>query len=205
MPHNESVSMGSVFLGSFVAGQSLPSRREPKVAFLGRSNVGKSSLINLLTRSQIARVSKTPGRTRLLNLFLVDDRMIFGDFPGYGFARVSKQERLQWEQLIDRFLTPDNFQYAVHIVDSRHPGLDMDLQLQDWLHRRGIPHVMVLNKIDKLNQKERAKADREARNAFPGQSLLFVSTVTKEGKRELEKILQNISEEQYQRIADASL
>lgn len=166
--------------------------REPKIAFLGRSNVGKSSLINLLTRSQVARVSKTPGRTRTLNLFRVQQTLIFGDFPGYGFARASKQERQEWQTLIETFLRSEYFDFAVHIVDARHPGLEPDLQLQEWLRRRRIPNLIVLNKADKLNQKERADAERKARQAFFDQPLLFASSLTKEGKRELEKTLQNL-------------
>jgi GTP-binding protein len=182
----------AVYLGSFIAGQQLPKRKEPWVAFLGRSNVGKSSVINGLTGSQIARVSKTPGRTRALNLFAVEKEMILGDFPGYGFARVSRQERREWEKLIERFLTPEYFHCAVQIVDARHPGMESDLQLQSWLTSRGLPHMIVLNKVDKLNRKERVAAGRQARQAFFSQPLLFASTFSSEGKRELEKILQNI-------------
>ena len=111
------------------------------MAFLGRSNVGKSSLINLLTQSTIARVSKTPGRTQALNLFGVEDKWIFGDFPGFGYAKVSKQLRHDWDRLIRKFLTPEYFQLAVHIVDSRHPGLDFDMQLNEWLNQQGLPNV----------------------------------------------------------------
>jgi GTP-binding protein len=182
----------AVYLGSFIAGQQLPKRKEPWVAFLGRSNVGKSSVINWLTGSQIARVSKTPGRTRALNLFAVEKEMILGDFPGYGFARVSRQERREWEKLIERFLTPEYFHCAVQIVDARHPGMESDLQLESWLTSRGLPHMIVLNKVDKLNRKERVAAGRQARQAFFSQPLLFASTFSSEGKRELEKILQNI-------------
>jgi GTP-binding protein len=185
--------MSASFLGSFVAGQELPDSHIPQVAFLGRSNVGKSSLINWITGGKIARISKTPGRTRTLNLYRTEDGLIFGDFPGYGFAKVSKEERKQWEGLIQDFLRAEYFDYAIHIVDARHPGLDSDLQLNKWLRDRGIDHLIVLNKADKLNQKEKAEADREAQEAFPGRPLLFVSTARKEGKRELEKILRKVA------------
>ena len=177
------------FLGSYVGDQELPAAKQPRIAFLGRSNVGKSSLINLLTSTNIARVSKTPGRTRALNLFRIHERWIFGDFPGYGFAKVSKQERKQWEGLIEKYLTAENFSFAVQIVDSRHPDMDSDIQLRNWLIQRNLRCVVVLNKSDKLNQKERVEADRKAKQIFSGQPLLFASTLTKEGKRELEKIL----------------
>lgn len=185
--------MNVVFLGSFVGNNDLPQGSEPRVAFLGRSNVGKSSLINLLIGSRAARVSKTPGRTRALNLFRVEDRWVFGDFPGFGFAKVSKKERDEWQALVRHYLTPNLFRFAVHIVDSRHPGLESDLQLQNWLRHKRIPCVVVLNKVDQLNQKERADAERKAKTAFSDQPLLFASSITKEGKRELEKTLQNLT------------
>ncbi len=176
-----------------MAAQKLPRQSGPQIAFLGRSNVGKSSLINLLAGSRIARVSKTPGRTRMLNLFRIDDRYVFGDFPGYGFARVSKKERKEWKTLIESFLNREYFQYAIQIVDARHPGLDLDLHLVEWLQNQSIPGLIVLNKADQLNQKERIEAGRKAREAFPGRSLLFASTVTKEGKQEMEMILQKLT------------
>jgi GTP-binding protein len=184
--------VGGTFLGSFITSQDLPRHRKPKIAFLGRSNVGKSSLLNLLSGTQIARVSKTPGRTRTLNLFDVDEKWIFGDFPGYGYAKVSKEERKSFQKLIEEFLTAGYFQFAVHIVDSRHPGIESDLRIHEWLQSQKLPHVVVLNKSDQLNQKQRAGAARQAEEAFAGQPLLFASTFTREGKRELEKIFERI-------------
>ncbi|HSE41742.1 MAG TPA: ribosome biogenesis GTP-binding protein YihA/YsxC, partial [Acidobacteriota bacterium] len=173
--------MNVEFLGSFTPASKLPEVDGVWIAFLGRSNVGKSSLINLLTKSSIARVSKTPGRTQTLNLFRVEDKWIFGDFPGYGYARVSKQMRHDWDRLIRKFLTSENFQHAIQIVDSRHPGLEADLQLHEWLKHQKLNHTIVLTKSDKLNRKERVEADRKARLAFPGQPPLFASAQTKEG------------------------
>ncbi len=184
--------MGLEFIGSFTATTKLPEVRGIWVAFLGRSNVGKSSLINLLTQSTIARVSKTPGRTQALNLFRVEDKWIFGDFPGFGYAKVSKQMRHDWDRLIRKFLTAENFQLAVHIVDSRHPGMELDMQLNEWLNQQGLPNVVVLNKSDKLNRKERMDADRKARETFSDQPPLFVSTQTNEGKHELRKLLESL-------------
>lgn len=187
--------MSTVFLGSFVnASATLPKHDLPWVAFLGRSNVGKSSLINLLTGAKDARTSKTPGRTQALNLFRVEDEWIFGDFPGYGYARVSQETRRQWKSLVESFLTSTNFVYAIQIVDSRHPGMDIDLMLNRWLLHQGIPALVVLSKSDKLNRKERADAEREARKAFPDQRLLFASASTKEGKHEIRKILQTLKQ-----------
>ena len=189
--------MGVVFLGSFLVTERLPNRKERKIAFLGRSNVGKSSLINLLTGAQIARISKAPGRTQAVNLYEVDQKWIFGDFPGYGFARVSRKERKQFELLIEKFLTAEYFEHAIQIVDARHPGMEMDLQLHKWLSLRKLPHHIVLNKVDKLNQRQKVEAERQARKTFAGQPLLFASTFTKEGKRELEKILQELTADEH--------
>ncbi len=118
--------------------------------------------------------------------------MIFGDFPGYGYARVSREERRKWDSLVKKFLTPEYFRCAVQIVDARHPGMESDVQLQRWLVRQQLPHTIVLNKADKLNTKERVAAGRQALQAFSGQPLLFASTFSSEGKRELEKNLQNL-------------
>jgi GTP-binding protein len=182
----------AVYIGSFVVGQQLPDRKEPRVAFLGRSNVGKSSLINWLAGTQSARVSKTPGRTRALNLFVMEGKMILGDFPGYGYARVAREQRREWELLIEKFLTPQYFRCAVQVVDARHPGMESDVDLERWMIRSGLPHMIVLNKADKLNTKERVAAGREAQKAFFSQHLLFASTFSSEGKRELEKNLQKM-------------
>lgn len=184
--------MSAEFLGSFVATRELPERKEPKVAFLGRSNVGKSSLINLLAGSPIARISKSPGRTQTLNLYRIECKIIFGDFPGYGYARVSKEMRRQWKDLIERFLNLEIFSYAIHVVDARHPGLKPDLQLLDWLEFQKMPYLIVLNKCDKMNQKERVEAGRKVREVFSGRPLLFASAFTKEGKQELEKKIQKM-------------
>jgi GTP-binding protein len=161
----------------------------PAFAFLGRSNVGKSSVINLIAGSKIARISKTPGRTQTLNLYNVEEKWILGDFPGYGYAAVSKDLRKKWDQLLMNYLNARYFQFAVQIVDARHIGMDSDLALQDWLRKRSIGCLVVFNKSDKLNRKERADAERKARNVFSAQPLLFASTVTHEGEHELRKIL----------------
>ena len=181
--------MSAVFLGSFVAPNPLPEQKQPRVAFLGRSNVGKSSLINLLAGTKIAKVSKTPGKTQTLNLFLVDDRWVFSDFPGYGFAKVAKTQRKQFQKLVDHFLNEEHFQYAIQIVDSRHPGMPADMELHEWLLSSSLKHLIVLNKSDKLNQKERHATVKQAQMNFPGSTIVFASALTKEGKREIEWIL----------------
>lgn len=185
--------MSAVFLGSFVATNPLPESKKPRIAFLGRSNVGKSSLINLLAGTKIAKVSKTPGKTQTLNLFSVKDQWVFGDFPGYGFAKVSRLQRKQFQRLVDYFLNEDHFRYAIQIVDARHPAMSTDIELHEWLQASGLEFLVVLNKSDKLNQKERKAAEKQALISFPGAAIIFASTLTKEGKREIEKKLSELS------------
>ncbi|MCI0411474.1 ribosome biogenesis GTP-binding protein YihA/YsxC [bacterium] len=184
--------MSAVFLGSFVAPNTLPEQRQPRVAILGRSNVGKSSLINLLAGTKIAKVSKTPGKTQTLNLYVVKDRWVFGDFPGYGFAKVSKVQRKTFQRLVDHFLNEDHFQYAIQIVDSRHPAMSTDMELHEWLKSSGVKHLIVLNKSDKLNQKERNATQKQAAISFPGAAIIFASNITNEGKREIEITLDQL-------------
>ena len=184
--------MSAVFLGSFVPPNPLPKGKEPRIAFLGRSNVGKSSLINLLAGAKIARTSKTPGKTQMLNLFSIQDRWVFGDFPGYGFAKVSRVQQKQFQRLVDHFLNEQHFQYTIQIIDSRHPAMSTDLELHEWLQSSGLQHLIVLNKSDKLNRKERMATVKQAQISFPGAAIIFASSLTKEGKREIEKILGNL-------------
>jgi len=184
--------VAAVFLGSYFPNRRLPERKEPGIAFLGRSNVGKSSVINLVTDSAIARVSKTPGRTQCLNLYLVDDNWVLGDFPGYGYAKVSKKQRRLLETILEKFLLAQYFRFAVQVIDARHPGLESDIQVQDWLKAERLPFLIVMNKVDKLNRKERAEVERQAKKMFVHQPLLFVSTKTKEGKKELQGMLHRV-------------
>jgi len=149
-------------------------------------------VINLLAGTKIAKVSKTPGKTQTLNLFLIQDRWVFGDFPGYGFAKVPEAQKRQFELLVKEFLNPVNFQFAIQIVDARHPGMDSDILLMEWLKASRLPHLIVLNKSDKLNRKERTASEKQACKSFPDEAVLFASTLSGEGKREIEKILNQL-------------
>jgi GTP-binding protein len=140
------------FIGSFSAEPQCPKSPLPEYAFIGRSNVGKSSLINMLAgRKEIARVSKLPGKTQLLNFFLIDESWHLVDLPGYGYAKISKSKRLEWEKMIDRYLvTRQNLQCAFVLIDSRHPLQQIDLDFINSLGERHIPFVLVYTKTDKL-------------------------------------------------------
>lgn len=131
----------------------------PEIAFLGRSNVGKSSLLNsLLGRKGLARTSNTPGRTQSINYFLVNDSFYFVDLPGYGYARVSKSMRADWGEMAREYLTDrSELVLFIQLIDSRHDPTELDRQLNDWLVVNGKQHVVVATKSDKLSKNQLAK------------------------------------------------
>ena len=142
---------------------------EPRIAFVGRSNVGKSSLINALLRSKIARVSATPGKTRAIHFFRwMDTKRIVVDLPGYGFAKVAKIEQREWSGLLDAYFKAETFLEVVFILfDSRHGPTDQDLEALEYFTSKQIPLQIILTKIDQLkNQSERAKRKREIKEAL---------------------------------------
>ena len=152
--------MASMFRAEFIksAFQEADWPRDllPEVAFLGRSNVGKSSLINsLLGTRGLARTSSTPGRTQSLNFFLVNERFRFVDLPGFGYARVPGKIRASWGEMVTSYLAKrSQLVLSIHIVDSRHEPTKQDLQLHEWLEHFGRPRLMVATKSDKLSKNE---------------------------------------------------
>ncbi|MFO8098127.1 MAG: ribosome biogenesis GTP-binding protein YihA/YsxC [Salinibacter sp.] len=151
---------------SFVIGAAewnqLPTDGRPEVAFVGRSNVGKSSLLNaLLHRKKLAYTSKAPGKTQQLNYFLIDRRFYLVDLPGYGYAKAPRSARAQWAQLQERYLAErDALRGVIQLVDSRHPPQDSDVELMKTLRRIARPHLIALTKADKLSGNGRAQAER---------------------------------------------
>lgn len=163
----------------------------PQVAFSGRSNVGKSSLINLLLRrhrSRIAHVSGQPGKTQAVNFFRVNDAFFLVDLPGFGYAKVPKKLREGWKRLVEGYLSRDEgLRGVVHLVDSRREPTPQDLEMLDYLARLGIPTLVVLTKVDKLkpSQRERTlRASMDKLGVDPDQ-VLPVSSHTGEGREEL--------------------
>ncbi|HMN08860.1 MAG TPA: ribosome biogenesis GTP-binding protein YihA/YsxC [Gemmatimonadaceae bacterium] len=156
------------FLGGMaVRGGWRPPEALPEVAFIGRSNVGKSSLLNLLVRRKaFARVSRTPGRTQEVNFFQVNDDFVLVDLPGYGYARVSKSRRHSWQPLIDGYLRmTGQLRGIVLLLDVRRDPNDEDLAMLDYLAELGIPTLVVITKVDKLGaaaRRERVQAILEA-------------------------------------------
>lgn len=163
----------------------------PQVAFSGRSNVGKSSLINLLLqrhRSKIAHVSGQPGKTQAVNFFRVNDAFFLVDLPGFGYAKVPKKLRQSWKRLIEGYLARDeNLKGVVHLVDSRRDPTEQDLEMLDYLASLGVPTLVVLTKIDKLSSTQREKTVKTVPESLgiDADQLLPVSSKTGEGREEL--------------------
>lgn len=147
------------FLAGAADGGRLPQLRYPEIAFAGRSNVGKSSLLNRLVGSHsLARVSKTPGRTQQINFFLIDERLVFVDLPGYGFARVPLSVKEQWKQLVESYLSQRATLCAVVIILDLRRGIEADdRRLIEYLHAHEIPAILVATKADKLAYGERLR------------------------------------------------
>jgi GTP-binding protein len=147
------------FLKSAFKEADWPGDTKPEVAFLGRSNVGKSSLINsLLAVRGLARTSSTPGRTQALNFFVINDRFRFVDFPGFGYARVPREIKSTWGEMATSYLAKrSQLVLSIHIVDSRHEPTKQDLQLHEWLKESEKPRLVVATKSDKLSNNELSK------------------------------------------------
>ena len=144
------------YVGSYISENQCPPSKLPEYAFIGRSNVGKSSLINMLCqRKNLARVSNTPGKTQLLNYFDVNQQWYLVDLPGYGYAKVSKKQRAKFEKMIERFLSVrEALQCTFVLLDSRHALQKIDQEFINWMGANGIPFVIVFTKTDKLKEKE---------------------------------------------------
>lgn len=173
------------FAGAIGAPGQAPPGQLPQIAFAGRSNCGKSSLINALVgRKKMARVSQTPGKTQEINFYLINERFFLTDLPGYGFARAPEGARERWRKLIEAFLeTSPDLAGIVVLIDARRGLLEQDEQLLGWLAELQIPALLALTKIDKLNRSGRTRAARDLREALdlPADQLVSTSSVTGEG------------------------
>lgn len=179
--------------------EQLPVDDLPEVAFSGRSNVGKSSLINrMVERRGLARTSATPGKTASINFYRLDGmRMV--DLPGYGYAKVSDAERKRWNKLIQGYFDADrDLRLVLQLVDMRHTPSKEDRQMIDYFVEAGIPFVVVMTKADKLNKRERAAAEETMAQFFEeyeGVMSIPFSAVTGEGVDTLREILESVTEE----------
>ena len=188
------------FIGGMAsAGGWRPDTTLPEIAFAGRSNVGKSSLLNrLVHRKKFARVSNTPGRTREINFFRVNGRFVLVDLPGYGYARISKERRAEWRPLIESYLSGSReLRGIVQLLDARHDPTVDDRRMLDFLSELGVPTIVVLTKIDKLVPAQRAKrlAALAAELALEDDQLIAFSAVTGEGRNELAEAIESLLNE----------
>ncbi len=179
----------TVFVDSVYNTARLPLAQYPEIAFAGRSNVGKSSLVNkLINRRKLVKVSSKPGKTQALNFFLASDAVYLVDLPGYGYAKVPKKLKNDWQGLISSYLTSrEPLHCVVVIIDIRHSAKPQDRELVSWLQQEELPFVVVYTKIDKLKRGQQAKqADLldAGLGLKPAQRLLF-SAKTGEGKEKL--------------------
>lgn len=183
------------FVKSAIDPSQYPEDMLPEVAFVGRSNVGKSSLINtLVNRKRLAKTSNTPGRTQLINFFLVNDKVFFVDLPGYGYAKVPLEVKKQWGPMVERYLkTRKNLRMVVLILDIRRDPTEDDLSLLRWLYNYGIKPVFVLTKSDKLS-KNRITMRRRAIGEIlevSTDALVIFSARTREGMDKTWKVIEN--------------
>lgn len=187
------------FLTSAVTKSQYPETVIPEVAFVGRSNVGKSSLINNLTnRRKLVKVSGTPGKTKLVNFFIINNIMHFVDLPGYGYAHVSKTERASWGITIETYLVNrPQLKKVVLLLDCRRVPNEDDITMYDWIVHYGFEPIIVITKVDKLLKSEYIKGEKVIRDTLglPAEFKVYkFSTLKKIGKEELlDKIFDGIS------------
>jgi len=169
-----------------------PTEQIPEYAFIGRSNVGKSSLINMLVeRKKLAKTSSTPGKTRLINHFKINDQWFLADLPGYGYAKVSKKERDSFAKMIEKYATHrSNLVCFFVLVDARHKPQQLDLDFIEWLGDSNLPFVIVLTKVDKVTQKDKSAnlklLKEELSEIWEELPLIFESSAVKAtGKKEI--------------------
>ncbi len=177
------------FIKSATAPSHYPESELPEVAFAGRSNVGKSSLINtLVNRKSLVRASRTPGRTQLINFFSVNGQFVLADLPGYGFAAVPLAVKREWGPMIETYLARrETLRCVVLILDVRRVPSREDLLMFHWLRNYSIPTVPVINKCDKVSRNERMRQATAISRALdlPANDFVFFSALSREGREEL--------------------
>jgi GTP-binding protein len=177
------------FVKSAKQPNDFPKDRIPEIAFCGRSNSGKSSLLNALTNSRgLARTSSSPGRTQLINFFLVDSETYYVDLPGYGYAKVPKGIRDSFGEMVESYLqNREPLKLAIMLVDSRMPPTDSDQVMKEWLDHFGIPSLVVLTKSDKISRNELTKALKTGAATLQTKEIIAFSAITGFGKEAILK------------------
>lgn len=173
----------------------LPETDKVEIAFAGKSNVGKSSLINaLMNRKALARTSATPGKTQTINFYNVNDVMYLVDLPGYGYAKVSEQEKIKWGQLIERYLNTSKQLKAVFLlIDIRHDPSANDKMMYEWIVSQGYHPIIIATKLDKLKRSQIAKhvkMIKEGLQLLPGTVVIPFSAETKQGREEIWELME---------------
>lgn len=186
------------FIISAAQKTQFPSNNMVEIAFVGRSNVGKSSLINSLTnRRKLVKVSSTPGKTRLVNFFLINNEFYFVDLPGYGYAKVSKSQLKNWAITIENYLVGRRQLFkVVLLVDSRHKPTNDDITMYEWIKHFNYKCMVVATKSDKITKNEKVKNEKIIRDTLQmddNEKIYFFSSLTKSGKQE---VLDNLFDEE---------
>jgi len=189
------------FVISAVGPKQYPTDGLPEIALVGRSNVGKSSLLNkLMNRKSLARISSRPGKTQTLNYFLVNKKLYLVDFPGYGYAKVAKSIKEQWGKMIETYLAKrEELKFVVQLVDIRHAPSKDDVMMYDWCKQIGLPTVVVATKADKIARgrwQQHTKVIRNDLQMREGDTLVIFSSETGQGRDELwAEILRRLRED----------
>lgn len=177
----------------------LPEDGRPEVAFVGRSNVGKSSLLNMLVgRRDLARTSGTPGKTQQFNYYLVDERFYLVDLPGYGYAKIARTERERWGRFIGRYLTERApLRLVFHLVDSRHPPTPLDEDVLAVMRGSPVPYLIALTKTDKLSGNQRSQSEAAVRKVLEKAAMevpvLLTSAKTRRGRDEMLRWIRDLA------------
>ena len=177
--------------------EELPKEILPEIVLCGRSNVGKSSFVNSLLKSKVAKTSSTPGKTRSINYYKIDSKFYFVDLPGFGYAKVSKSERDSWHKLLVKFFSLNRSnQFVFHLIDSRHEPMALDVELNNYINEIGLPYFIILNKVDKLKQSEIALSKKTIKEYFPevlpGENMFLFSSVSGIGIKDLQKLINQL-------------
>lgn len=174
----------------------LPDNQLPEIAFAGKSNVGKSSLINaLMNRKSYARTSATPGKTQTINFYNINEEMYLVDLPGYGYAKVSEQEKIKWGQLIERYLHDSKQLKAVFLlIDIRHAPSANDKMMYHWIVEMGFHPIIIATKLDKIKRSQiqkQIKIVKQGLDLVPGTMVIPFSAETKQGRDEIWELVEN--------------
>lgn len=178
----------------------LPENAFPEIAFAGKSNVGKSSLINaLMNRKSFARTSATPGKTQTINFYNINSEIYLVDLPGYGYARVSESEKIEWGKLIERYLHGSKQLRAVFLlIDIRHDPSANDKMMYDWILKQGYEPIIIATKLDKIKRSQiqkQVKAIKVGLNLVPGTVIIPFSAETKQGRDEIWNLVDSLLED----------